>query len=134
MHGTRRTGWVVATALVALVGLAAGSGAAEGVSAAGAGGAPMPTTARGVVRAVSATRLVVRVGEGGGARDLALVVGEKTPVLRGRQVLAPADLRPGDPVTVSYYVTEHGRAMARRIWIRVERPEPVVGSDRAPAR
>ena len=75
------------------------------------------TTARGVVKSVSATRLVLETGEPEPKAEMALVLGEKTIVMKGRQVLTLKDLKRGDPVTVAY-VQDNGRAVATRIWLR----------------
>jgi hypothetical protein len=73
-------------------------------------------TARGVVKAVSAGRLVLEPPKGGGPDTLLL--DDKTVVQRLGKPLTVKDLKSGDAVTVTYAMRD-GKAVATRVWVRL---------------
>jgi hypothetical protein len=99
-------------------------------------GAPAPTapdvtTARGVIRAVSPTQLVL-VGTGGAAETV-VALDAHTVVERLGKSLGVADLKVGDPVTVTYAMRS-GKALASRVWVRYARDGGATPAAGPPAR
>lgn len=78
--------------------------------------APM-STARGVVKSVSGTRLAVETGQPGAGAEILLVLDERTVLTKRGKTITVRDLRAGDPVTVSY-TKRDGRVVAKRVWVR----------------
>ncbi len=74
------------------------------------------STARGLVKSVSATRLELEIPQGGSGADT-LALDDRTVFQRLGKTLSVKDLKPGDPVTVSYTMKE-GKAVATRVWVR----------------
>lgn len=76
--------------------------------------------ARGVVKSVGDSRLVIDLGQtssGPGAGPSTFVMDAQTQIQRLGRALTPKDLRVGDAVTVGYQM--HGdRAVASRVWLR----------------
>jgi len=76
--------------------------------------------ARGTVKAVADSRLVIDLGQGSsgpGAGPSSFVMDGQTQIQRLGRPLTPKDLRVGDAVTVGYQM--HGdRAVASRVWLR----------------
>lgn len=76
--------------------------------------------ARGVVKSVGDSRLVIDLGQassGPGTGPSAFVMDAQTQIQRLGRALTPKDLRVGDAVTVGYQM--HGdRAVASRVWLR----------------
>jgi hypothetical protein len=76
--------------------------------------------ARGTVKSVADSRLVIDLGQaspGPGAGPSAFVMDAQTQIQRLGRALTPKDLRVGDAVTVGYQM--HGdRAVASRVWLR----------------
>ena len=76
--------------------------------------------ARGVVKSVADSRLVIDLGQtssGAGSGPSAFVMDAQTQIQRLGRALTPKDLRVGDAVTVGYQM--HGdRAVASRVWLR----------------
>ena len=76
--------------------------------------------ARGVVKSVADSRLVIDLGQtnsGPGAGPSAFVMDAQTQIQRLGRAVSPKDLRVGDAVTVGYQM--HGdRAVASRVWLR----------------
>jgi len=86
------------------------------------------TTARGVVKSVSSTRLVLDTGQAGSGSELRLALDERTIVQRGvGKPIAVKDLKAGDPVTVAYAESD-GKAVAKRIWVRSSDAPATAGS------
>ena len=76
--------------------------------------------ARGTVKAVADTRLVIDlgpVGSGPGAGPSAFVLDGQTQIQRLGRSLAAKDLRVGDAVTVGYQM-RGDKAVASRVWLR----------------
>ena len=76
--------------------------------------------ARGMVKAVADTRLVIDLGPAGagpGAGPSAFVLDGQTQIQRLGRALAPKDLRVGDAVTVGYQM-RGDKAVASRVWLR----------------
>jgi hypothetical protein len=74
--------------------------------------------ARGVVKSIADTRLVIDVappGPGGGPS--AFTLDGQTQIQRLGRPLAPKDLRVGDAVTVGYEM-RGDKAVASRVWLR----------------
>jgi hypothetical protein len=95
-----------------------GAGAQPGAGPKGNGPVPaaaVTTTARGVVKAVSAGRLVLEPK--GGGPDTVLL-DDKTVVQRLGKPLTVKDLKAGDAVTVTYAMRD-GKAVATRVWVRL---------------
>jgi hypothetical protein len=78
------------------------------------------TIARGVVKSVGDSRLVIDLGSspaGPGTGPSTFVLDGQTQIQRLGRALTPKDLRVGDAVTVGYQM--HGdRAVASRVWLR----------------
>jgi len=76
--------------------------------------------ARGVVKSVADSRLVIDLGQGNpgpATGPSAFVMDAQTQIQRLGRPLTPKDLRVGDAVTVGYQM--HGdRAVASRVWLR----------------
>jgi hypothetical protein len=76
--------------------------------------------ARGVVKSVADTRLVIDLGQGPagpGTGPNAFTLDAQTQIQRLGRPLTPKDLRVGDAVTVGYQM--HGdKAVASRVWLR----------------
>jgi len=76
--------------------------------------------ARGTVKTVADSRLVIDLGQGNsgpGTGPSAFVMDAQTQIQRLGRALTPKDLRVGDAVTVGYQM--HGdRAVASRVWLR----------------
>jgi hypothetical protein len=75
--------------------------------------------ARGVVKSVADSRLVIDLGQasGPGAGPSAFTLDAQTQIQRLGRPLTPKDLRVGDAVTVGYQM--HGdKAVASRVWLR----------------
>ena len=75
-----------------------------------------PSPARGVIKAVTDTRVVLDTKAPGSGPDT-LLLDDKTVVQRLGKTLTVKDLKIGAPVTVSY-VMRDGHAVATRIWVR----------------
>lgn len=76
--------------------------------------------ARGVVKSVGDTRLVIDLGPGGaspGAGPSAFTLDAETQIQRLGRPLTPKDLRVGDSVTVGYQM-RGDKATASRVWLR----------------
>jgi hypothetical protein len=76
--------------------------------------------ARGVVKAVADSRLVIDPGPGAsgpGAGPSAFTLDAQTQIQRLGRTLAPKDLRVGDAVTVGYQM-RGDKAVASRVWLR----------------
>jgi hypothetical protein len=76
--------------------------------------------ARGVVKSVADTRLVIDLGQatsGPGAGPSAFVLDGQTQIQRLGRPLTPKDLRVGDAVTVGYQMRDD-KAVASRVWLR----------------
>src|SRR5262245_53900392 len=76
--------------------------------------------ARGVVKSVGDTRLVIDLGPGGsspGAGPSAFTLDGQTQIQRLGRPLTPKDLRVGDSVTVGYQM-RGDKATASRVWLR----------------
>jgi hypothetical protein len=76
--------------------------------------------ARGIVKAVADSRLVIDLGQAGsgpGAGPSAFVLDGQTQIQRLGRPLAPKDLRVGDSVTVGYQM-RGDKAVASRVWLR----------------
>jgi hypothetical protein len=76
--------------------------------------------ARGVVKSIADTRLVIDLGpavSGPGAGPSAFVLDAQTQIQRLGRPLAPKDLRVGDAVTVGYQM-RGDKAVASRVWLR----------------
>ena len=95
---------------------------AQPASKAGSTAAPSathPEPARGVIKAVSDTRLVLDTQTHGSGPDTLLLDGQ-TVVQRLGKTLTVKDLKVGAPVTVSYVVKD-GKPLATRVWVRFAR-------------
>ena len=75
------------------------------------------STARGVIKSVTASRLELEVKPAENAPDTVFALDDKTVVQRLGKALTARDLKVGDPVTVSY-AREGGKAVATRVWLR----------------
>ena len=76
--------------------------------------------ARGVVKAVADSRLVIDLGQtaaGPGTGPSAFTLDAQTQIQRLGRPLAPKDLRVGDAVTVGYQM-RGDKAVASRVWLR----------------
>lgn len=76
--------------------------------------------ARGVVKSVADSRLVIDLGQGAsgpGAGPNAFTLDAQTQIQRLGRVLTPKDLRVGDAVTVGYQM-RGDKAVASRVWLR----------------
>ncbi len=76
--------------------------------------------ARGTVKSVADTRLVLDLGQTAtapGAGPTAFVLDGETQIQRLGRALAPKDLRVGDAVTVGYQM-RGDKAVASRVWLR----------------
>ena len=76
--------------------------------------------ARGTVKSVADTRLVIDLGQAAaapGAGPTAFVLDGETQIQRLGRALAPKDLRVGDAVTVGYQMRVD-KAVASRVWLR----------------
>jgi hypothetical protein len=76
--------------------------------------------ARGVVKSIADTRLVIDLGPaapGPSAGPSAFVLDAQTQIQRLGRVLGPKDLRVGDAVTVGYQM-RGDKAVASRVWLR----------------
>ena len=76
--------------------------------------------ARGVVKAVADSRLVIDLGQaaaGPGTGPNAFTLDAQTQIQRLGRPLAPKDLRVGDAVTVGYQM-RGDKAVASRVWLR----------------
>jgi hypothetical protein len=76
--------------------------------------------ARGVVKAIADSRLVIDLGQGAsgpGATPNAFVLDGQTQIHRLGRPLAAKDLRVGDAVTVGYQM-RGDKAVASRVWLR----------------
>jgi hypothetical protein len=76
--------------------------------------------ARGVVKSIADTRLVIDLGPAGsapGAGPSAFTLDAQTQIQRLGRPLAPKDLRVGDAVTVGYQM-RGDKAVASRVWLR----------------
>jgi hypothetical protein len=76
--------------------------------------------ARGVVKSVADSRLVIDLGPaptGPGAAPSTFVLDSQTQIQRLGRPLAVKDLRVGDAVTVGYQM-RGDKAMASRVWLR----------------
>jgi hypothetical protein len=76
--------------------------------------------ARGVVKSVADSRLVIDLGPaaaGPGAAPSAFVLDSQTQIQRLGRPLAAKDLRVGDAVTVGYQM-RGDKAVASRVWLR----------------
>ena len=78
--------------------------------------ASQPSPARGVIKAVTDTRLVLDTKAPGSGPDT-LLLDDKTVVQRLGKALTVKDLKIGAPVTVSY-VMRDGHPVATRVWVR----------------
>ena len=78
-----------------------------------------PEPARGVIKAVSDSRLVLDMHEHGSGPDT-LFLDEHTVVQRLGKTLTVKDLKIGAPVTVPY-VLKDGKPVATRVWVRFAR-------------
>ncbi len=87
--------------------------------------AAQASTARGLIKAVTDTRLVLDARAPGSGPDT-LILDERTLVQRLGKTLTVKDLKVGAPVTVSYAMRD-GKAVATRVWVRFARP-PVPGT------
>jgi hypothetical protein len=74
-------------------------------------------TVTGVVKSTADDGIVLSGAEKGKDRDWAFSVDEKTSIKKGGKAVAPAELRTGDPVTVSY-TEAAGKVLARTITVR----------------
>jgi hypothetical protein len=77
--------------------------------------------ARGVVKAVADSRLVIDLGQttsGPSAGPSAFVLDGQTQIQRLGRPLAAKDLRVGDAVTVGYQM-QGDKAVASRVWLRL---------------
>ncbi len=54
--------------------------------------------------------------------ELVLVLDEKTVVTKRGKTVTAKDVRAGDPVTVTYAMTD-GRAVAKHVWVRTPNDE-----------
>jgi hypothetical protein len=106
--------WLLASASAAPAQTAAKSGASMAPPA-----AAHPEPARGIIKAVSDTRLVLDTHEHGSGPDT-LFLDEHTVVQRLGKTLTIKDLKVGAPVTVSY-VLKDGKPVATRVWVRFAR-------------
>ena len=75
-----------------------------------------PSPARGVIKAVTDSRLVLDAKTPGSGPDT-LLLDDKTVVQRLGKTLTVKDLKVGAPVTVSY-VMRDGKPVATRVWVR----------------
>lgn len=76
--------------------------------------------ARGIVKSVADSRLVIDLGQavsGPGAGPSAFTLDAQTQIQRLGRPLAPKDLRVGDSVTVGYQM-RGDKAVASRVWLR----------------
>jgi hypothetical protein len=76
--------------------------------------------ARGTVKAIADTRLVIDLGPAGagpGAGPTAFALDAQTQIQRLGRPLAAKDLRVGDAVTVGYQM-RGDKAVASRVWLR----------------
>jgi hypothetical protein len=76
--------------------------------------------ARGVVKSIADTRLVIDLGPAGsgpGAGPSAFALDAQTQIQRLGRPLATKDLRVGDAVTVGYQM-RGDKAVASRVWLR----------------
>jgi hypothetical protein len=76
--------------------------------------------ARGVVKSVADSRLVIDLGQGAsgpGTGPSAFTLDAQTQIQRLGRPLAPKDLRVGDAVTVGYQM-RGDKAVASRVWLR----------------
>ena len=76
--------------------------------------------ARGVVKSVADSRLVIDLGQaasGPGAGPSAFTLDAQTQIQRLGRPLTPKDLRVGDAVTVGYQM-RGDKAVASRVWLR----------------
>ena len=75
--------------------------------------------ARGVVKSVADSRLVIDLGQaaGPGAGPSAFMLDAQTQIQRLGRPLTPKDLRVGDAVTVGYQM-RGDKAVASRVWLR----------------
>jgi hypothetical protein len=76
--------------------------------------------ARGTVKAIADTRLVIDLGPAGsgpGGGPSAFVLDAQTQIQRLGRALAAKDLRVGDAVTVGYQM-RGDKAVASRVWLR----------------
>lgn len=76
--------------------------------------------ARGVVKTIADTRLVIDPGQvapGGSTVPSAFVLDGQTQIQRLGRPLGPKDLRVGDAVTVGYQM-RGDKAVASRVWLR----------------
>jgi hypothetical protein len=76
--------------------------------------------ARGVVKSIADTRLVIDLGQGAsgpGAGPSTFTMDGETQIQRLGRALAPKDLRVGDAVTVGYQM-RGDKAVASRVWLR----------------
>ncbi len=76
--------------------------------------------ARGMVKSIADTRLVIDLGPaaaGPGVGPSAFVLDGQTQIQRLGRPLAPKDLRVGDAVTVGYQM-RGDKAVASRVWLR----------------
>jgi hypothetical protein len=113
-----RCGRTLTGSVLAALALATGTQGASGAPAtwtASAGNAV--TTARGVVKAVSATQLALETAEAGKRAEVVLVLNDRTIVMKGRRVLTVKDVHRGDPVTIAW-AEENGHRVAKRVWLR----------------
>ncbi len=86
----------------------------------GAAPARVPLSiARGVVKSVADSRLVIDLGQasGPGAGPSAFMLDAQTQIQRFGRPLTPKDLRVGDAVTVGYQM-RGDKAVASRVWLR----------------
>ena len=79
--------------------------------------APALSTARGVVKSVSDTRLAVETGKKGPGAEMVLVLDTGTVVQKLGKAITAKDLKVGDHVTVSY-TRKDGRAIAKKVSVR----------------
>jgi len=114
-----------------LIGVALAAPVASAQSPSAPAARPAPATAqapdrvplsiaRGVVKSIADSRLVIDLGpapSGPGAGPSAFVLDGQTQIQRLGRPLAPKDLRIGDAVTVGYQM-RGDKAVASRVWLR----------------
>jgi hypothetical protein len=98
----------------------------KGGTATVAGQAAEPSPVRGVIKAVSDTRLVLDPSAPGSGPDTLALDGHTVFQQLGKTLTAK-DLKVGAPVTVTY-VLKDGKPVATRVWVRFARTAPAAAS------
>lgn len=118
---------LLASASLALVEPAhAAPAAPKGGTAMVSGQAGEQSPVRGVIKAVSDTRLVLDPSAPGSGPDTLALDGH-TVFQRLGKTLTAKDLKVGAPVTVSY-VMKDGKPVATRVWVRFARRAPATAT------